>query len=559
MKKAALYIRVSTHHQIDKDSLKFQKEELENYSKYALGIDDYETFTDAGYSGKNTNRPGYQEMMQKIKAGEFTHLLVWKIDRISRNLVDFAKMYDELKEYSVAFISKNEQFDTSSAMGEAMLKIILVFAELERKLASERVSSIMIDRAQKGLWNGAPTPLGYDYNSDTQKLIINSDEAQRVKYIFNLYQQHKSLLKIQDILNKEGIKSKNDSKWHTKTLNQILRNPIYKGTYRYNYKESGRGDIKDEEEWVVVEDCFPAIISKDQFKDVNTILNENRNRMHTEVKYTHVFSSLLKCGDCGESYLAYLDRARSDGYRPSAYRCKANYFPKSSDEKCYNMIGEVNLGPFILDYIINLEKAKQTEITSEGQLQDILIDGKYFKEVVGLESNSLAMTYKILTQSSNKAFEDSANNQVQNKEIEILQKEKKKYERAFGRLEDLYLYSDDSMSKKDYLIKKKEIKDKIDEINEELFSLNKERQNPIFDLSFISEFPQYFLTKKVFEEGMNYKALVLQNKDLVKDFMRTILKKVVIDDKKVSEIEFINGLKHKFIWEEDAKGLKGRM
>lgn len=134
MKKAALYIRVSTHYQIDKDSLPFQRRELINYSKYVLGIDDLEVFEDAGYSGKNTDRPKFQEMMSRIRDGEFTRLLVWKIDRISRNLLDFCDMYEEFKKYNITFISKNEQFDTSTAMSEAMLKIILVFAELEKSL-----------------------------------------------------------------------------------------------------------------------------------------------------------------------------------------------------------------------------------------------------------------------------------------------------------------------------------------------------------------------------------------------------------------------------------------
>ena len=132
IKRAALYVRVSTLYQIDKDSLPVQRQELENYARYALGIDNFELFEDAGYSGKNTDRPRFQQMMARMRKGEFTHLLVWKIDRISRNLLDFAEMYQELKDLGVTFISKSEQFDTSTAIGEAMLKIILVFAELER-------------------------------------------------------------------------------------------------------------------------------------------------------------------------------------------------------------------------------------------------------------------------------------------------------------------------------------------------------------------------------------------------------------------------------------------
>lgn len=94
--KAALYIRVSTVYQIDKDSLKVQERELINYTTLVLNIKDYTIFRDAGYSAKNTDRPDYQKMIKRLRTGEFTHLVVWKIDRISRNLPDFAEMYDEL-------------------------------------------------------------------------------------------------------------------------------------------------------------------------------------------------------------------------------------------------------------------------------------------------------------------------------------------------------------------------------------------------------------------------------------------------------------------------------
>ena len=137
--KAAIYCRVSTLHQVDKDSLPMQRQDMINYAKYVLGIEEYEVFEDAGYSGKNTDRPAFQAMMERIESGEFSHVLVWKIDRISRNLLDFATMYARCKKLGVTFVSKNEQFDTSTAMGEAMLKIILVFAELERNMTSERV------------------------------------------------------------------------------------------------------------------------------------------------------------------------------------------------------------------------------------------------------------------------------------------------------------------------------------------------------------------------------------------------------------------------------------
>ncbi len=171
--RVAIYIRVSTVHQIDKDSIPMQRNDLTAYAKLILNTDDYVIFEDAGYSGKNTDRPRYQEMMAQIRTGTFTHLLVWKIDRISRNLLDFASMYSELKELGVVFVSKSEQFDTSTAMGEAMLKIILVFAELERNMTSERVTATMISRANQGLWNGGRIPFGYSYDKESKEFYFN--------------------------------------------------------------------------------------------------------------------------------------------------------------------------------------------------------------------------------------------------------------------------------------------------------------------------------------------------------------------------------------------------
>ncbi len=104
--KVAIYVRVSTHHQIDKDSLPLQRQDLINYSKYVLNTNKYELFEDAGYSAKNTDRPNFQNMMSKIRKNEFSHLLVWKIDRISRNLLDFCDMYEELKNIIVRLYLK---------------------------------------------------------------------------------------------------------------------------------------------------------------------------------------------------------------------------------------------------------------------------------------------------------------------------------------------------------------------------------------------------------------------------------------------------------------------
>ena len=221
VQKVAIYIRVSTQYQVDRASLPVQREELIAYCKYVLGIDNFEVFEDPGYSAKNTDRPDYQRMINRVRTGEFSHILVWKIDRISRNLLDFAAMYAELKKLGVTFVSKNEQFDTSSAMGEAMLKIILVFAELERNMTSERVSAIMLSRANGGVWNGGKIPFGYSYDKEQKVFHVLDDEAKIVLYIYDLYESIQSLTTVAKQLNEKGIRSRTGKPWNPVTGSMV--------------------------------------------------------------------------------------------------------------------------------------------------------------------------------------------------------------------------------------------------------------------------------------------------------------------------------------------------
>ena len=231
----ALYVRVSTDYQVDKDSLPHQKKELKAYCKHVLHIPEerIEIFEDAGKSAKNTKRPAYERMMQKVRSGHVSHVIVYKIDRISRNLVDFSLMYDDFKNNRVSFISLNEQFDTSTAIGEAILKIILVFAELERKMTSERVMDIMLGRAKDGLWNGANVPFGYKWDEILEFPVVDEKEGPVVKLMFDMYEKIQSSCKIRDYLNSHDIPTKRGGEWSSKTVSDIIRNPMYKGTYRY--------------------------------------------------------------------------------------------------------------------------------------------------------------------------------------------------------------------------------------------------------------------------------------------------------------------------------------
>ncbi len=300
-KKAAIYCRVSTLHQIDKDSLPMQKNDIINYAKYALNIEDYEVFEDAGYSGKNTDRPAFQSMMERVHSGEFTHILVWKIDRISRNLLDFANMYEQCKKIGVTFISKNEQFDTSTAMGEAMLKIILVFAELERNMTSERVSATMNARAADGKWNGGRVPYGYSYDKESTTFSIREDEAAIVRRIYDIYSSTHSLVQTATAVNDDGYRSRLGFKWTPPTIRIILSSPFYLGTMRYNYQDESAKtfSFKHQSEWILVENHHVPMIDKEQYDICNYWLQKNnRSKItrgsHMQQKNTHIFAGLIK-------------------------------------------------------------------------------------------------------------------------------------------------------------------------------------------------------------------------------------------------------------------------
>ena len=558
--KAALYIRVSTSYQIDKDSLPVQRQDLINYAKYAFNIDDYEIFEDAGFSGKDTNRPAFQDMMKRIKNGEFSHLFVWKIDRVSRNLLDFCDMYEDLKKYNCTFVSKNEQFDTGSAMGEAMLKIILVFAELERKLTAERVTSIMLARAEKGLWNGARSPLGYDYDDKTKYPIINEAEAKTIKLIFNMYDSEKSTPKIAKYLNENKIKTKRGGSWTSKCITDIIRNPFYYGTLRYNYRQSARGKIKDSKEWIIKENNHPGIISKELWEKCNNIMDENakRNKARWRGKnyVQHVFSGLLVCKDCGRGFEASLDKARkSDGYRPSNYRCHSKSIGRLCNSKT---VSDVKIGDFMLQYVLNFIRCYNTIPINTAALENMLLSGDLFKDILladeSLNDTLLALDYMRKSKyKSDFKYEDNGHDVksiIKDSKRESMKASMIKLERALERLTNVYLFDDKGMSEREYYNKRNDLETKIKTIKEELKVIEIETALPCSDnLDFLNDMNDFLLRINIDLENNTVRSLTLNGqRPILKEFFSSVIDKIYIEGYRVSEIRFKNGLIHEFIY-----------
>lgn len=565
--RVAIYIRVSTNHQIDKDSLPLQREELINYAKYVLNIEDYEVFEDAGFSAKNTDRPGYQNMMKLVRTGVFSHILVWKLDRISRNLLDFAAMYDELKRLGVTFISKNEQFDTSTAMGEAMLKIILVFAELERKMTSERVTATMLSRAANGKWNGGRIPYGYSYDFEERIFSICAEEQKVALLMCDLYESSNSLLFVSRKLNEMGYRSRAGNLWSPVQVRKILTNPFNTGSYVYNQTSMSTGTQlpNRKEDFVVIEDHHPALFPKERQDKIIARLARNmksRSGAHNSVnrKNTHAFSGLIFCENCGMMLTSSTGKKMAgDGWRPSIYLCPSKR--RHVSVGCHDTT-DSTVGEFVINFVMNMLNTQKNFqlIRSTDDLQRSLLYGKVFDDVDHLDPESLNDMFNVLSsnlpQSVKSGLRKSAKRKT-NPELTKLRREMQKLDRAMDRLKHLYMYSEESMSDQEYLTERNRITEAYKEAEariEEISSYDT-IEHSISDADFIREATSFILAKKLSGNSyINYRRLAVStDTQVLKDFFNSVLDSITINtDGKIGSIVFKNGLRHRFIYKEKA-------
>lgn len=559
--RVAIYVRVSTVYQVDKDSLPMMKQELTAYCKYILNTDDYVVFEDAGYSGKNTDRPAYQKMMSQIRQGLFTHLLVWKIDRISRNLLDFANMYNELKELEVTFVSKNEQFDTSTAIGEAMLKIILVFAELERNMTSERVTATMINRASNGVWNGGRVPYGYSYDKATQVFSLDPEENKVVNLMIETYEDTQSVIHTSQKLNELGYKSRYGNQWSPVSVWTILRNPWYKGTYRYNYyKIPGRKAIKDQSEWVIIEEHHPATITAERFERIQNTLSNNarfRNtpgRKNTQ-KNVHIFSGLLWCAECSAAFTASPGRLLASGHHSNKYGCPNVRKTKTCHAK---YTSDMVIGDFLLNYIINILHAQKriVSIHSPEELQKHLLQGLTFSDVDHIDQDGLSALLAMLEKCSGSdpvLLKRPKSKPKIDPELKRMVAEQKKNQRALDRLNDLYLYSEASMSEREYITRKQQITDRLQEINESIGLMSQEPwERTMEDEEFIRQASSFILTQELADKQYVYFRRLAESLDaeVLKSFFNSLIDSVILRDGRPEKIVFKNGISHTFTYKE---------
>ena len=300
--RCAIYTRKSTEEGLEQEfnSLDAQREAGEAFiaSQRAEGWSCLpERYDDGGYTGGNMDRPALRRLMADIEAGKIDAVIVYKVDRLSRSLLDFARLMETFDKSRVSFVSVTQQFNTASSMGRLILNVLLSFAQFEREIISERTRDKMAATRRRGKWSGGLPILGYDIDPEGYRLIINEDEAVQVRAIFQLYLPHEALLPVLQELEKRGWTNK---RWTTRagrqcggqpfsktSLHRLLTNPVYAGKVRY------KDEIHNGEQ--------TAIIDAETFRRVQALLLRNGRTGGAPVRnqFGAVLKGLLRCLPCG--------------------------------------------------------------------------------------------------------------------------------------------------------------------------------------------------------------------------------------------------------------------
>ena len=264
--RCAIYTRKSCEEGLEQEfnSLDAQREACEAYIKsqqHEGWVLVEKQYNDGGFSGGTLERPALKKLIQDIEAGEIDSIVVYKIDRLTRSLMDFSKIVELFDKKSVSFVSITQQFNTTTSMGRLTLNILLSFAQFEREVTGERIRDKVAASKKKGMWMGGSVPIGYKW--ENKKLIPDKTHLQTVETIFDKYLQIESVLKLKRYLVENNIKSRTGRNFSNGNLYKILSNKIYmglihhKGTY---YKGEHEG-----------------IIEEGLFKRVQELLSQNRN------------------------------------------------------------------------------------------------------------------------------------------------------------------------------------------------------------------------------------------------------------------------------------------
>jgi site-specific DNA recombinase len=321
--RCAIYTRKSTEEGLEQEfnSLDAQRESAEAFirSQTHEGWTCLpERYDDGGFTGGNMERPALQRLLTDIRSGKVDCVVTYKVDRLSRSLLDFAKMMETFEQHGVSFVSITQQFNSATSMGRLVLNVLLSFAQFEREIIAERTRDKMAATRRKGKWSGGTPVLGFDLDPCGRRLHLNEEEAQRVRAIFALYLEHQALLPVVQELERRGWVGK---RWQTRkgrtrggspftktSLYRLLTNVIYAGKVRY------KDEVHDGEQ--------PALIDADTFGRVQALLRSHGPEVGPPSvhRFTALLKGLLRCVSCACA-MTPAHTTRKSGLRYRYYTC----------------------------------------------------------------------------------------------------------------------------------------------------------------------------------------------------------------------------------------------
>ena len=355
---AAIYVRQSVEKE-DSCSLEMQ-EARSKFLAESLGLE-ARVYADPGRSGKDLDRPGFKAMMADVRAGKVETVIVYKLDRISRNLKDFFVLTDELQSLGVGFRSITENFDTTTPIGRAVLGVLAVFAQFERETTAQRVRDNMMDRARMGLWNGGPVPYGYvvaktevslgNRTREASVLEIDEERSEVVRGIFRDFLGGKPLRSIARELNERGVPPARGA-WTDQSVRRILQNPVYcaaDGDAYKHFASIGAEAARPEEEWdgktgvaaynrrgpsgrtyrnnaaakwVVSVGRHRPLVDGKSFAAVQKRLSARELPPRTATGKRGLLVGIVKCGSCGRAMgISFSRKSRREPYEYTYYMC----------------------------------------------------------------------------------------------------------------------------------------------------------------------------------------------------------------------------------------------
>jgi DNA invertase Pin-like site-specific DNA recombinase len=299
---------------MDFNSLDAQREACEAYIQRQQGwVLVPSRYDDGGYTGANTDRPAFQRLLADVEAKKIDIVVVYKVDRLSRSLLDFAKLVERFDKAGAAFVSVTQNFSTADPMGKLTLNILMSFAEFERDMIASRTRDKVRAARKKGKWTGGPVPLGY--RLEKGRLVVEPHEAMQVRDIFQLYLEHRSFVRLLDLLAERGWTTKFHAlregrerigrSWTKDALLRVLKNPLY------------IGQVRTEDD--VVPGEHEAIVDPEVFAQVQEKLGSERTTVIRRASEFYLLRGLLHCGECGQAMSPATSHRGHHTYR--YYRC----------------------------------------------------------------------------------------------------------------------------------------------------------------------------------------------------------------------------------------------